>query len=147
MGAVLPLGAVLPWLLPWLLPLGTKNSSQVQGGRHRCNFLVPLASSSIATLSSSTATPSSSTVRSSGTTAPMVLLAFLPPRCCVSKGYYRPSGSTVRSSGSTMRTSGSTAPAVLLAFCLIAVVFQRGTSARDQKLVTSPAVVGTDVIF
>ena len=28
-----------------------------------------------------------------------------------------------------MRTSGSTAPAVLLAFCLLAVVFQRGTSA------------------
>ena len=28
-----------------------------------------------------------------------------------------------------MRTSGSTAPVVLLAFCLLAVVFQRGTSA------------------
>ena len=27
-----------------------------------------------------------------------------------------------------MRTSGSTAPAVLLAFCLLAVVFQRGTT-------------------
>ena len=30
LGAVLPLGTVLPRLLPWLLPLGTKNSSQVQ---------------------------------------------------------------------------------------------------------------------
>ena len=38
-------------------------------------------------------------------------------------------GSTVRSSGSTVRTSGCTAPVVLLAFCLLAVVFQRGTSA------------------
>ena len=40
-----------------------------------------------------------------------------------------PSGSTVRSSSSTVGTSGSTAPAVLLAFCLLAVVFQRGTTA------------------
>ena len=52
-------------------------------------FLVPLASSSTATLCGSTATPS----------------------------------------GSIMRTSGSTAPAILLAFFLLAVVFQRGTTA------------------
>ena len=71
---------------------GPKTRHKSSGGRHGCNFLVPLASSSTATLSSSTATPSGSTVRSSGTTAPTVLLAFLPPRCCVSKGYYRPSG-------------------------------------------------------
>ncbi len=86
---VLPLGAVLPRLLSWLHPLGTKNSHKSSGGRHGCNFLVPLASSSTATLSGSTATPS----------------------------------------GSTVRTSGSTAPAVLLAFCLLAVVFQRDTTA------------------
>ena len=80
-----------------------KSRHKSSGGRHGCNFLVPLASSSTATLSSSTATFSGSTVRSSGTTAPTVLLAFLPPRCCVSKGYYRPSGSTAPWSGSTAR--------------------------------------------
>ena len=64
-------------------------------------FLVPLASSSTATICGSTVRSSGSTVRSSGTTAPKVLLAFLPPRCCVSKGYYRPSGSTAPWSGST----------------------------------------------
>jgi hypothetical protein len=39
------------------------------------------------------------------------------------------SGSTATPSGSTVRTSGSTAPAVLLAFCLLAIVFQRATTA------------------
>ena len=73
---------------------GPKTRHKSSGGRHGCNFLVPLASSSTATLSSSTATPSGSTVRSSGTTAPTVFLAFLPPRCCFSKGFYCPSGST-----------------------------------------------------
>ena len=38
-------------------------------------------------------------------------------------------GSTVRSSGSIVRMGSSTAPAVLLAFCLLAVVFQRGSTA------------------
>ena len=75
---------------------GPKTRLKSSGGRHGCIFLVPLASSS-------TATPSGSTVRSSGTTAPTVLLAFLPPRFCVSKGYYHPSGSTAPWSGSTAR--------------------------------------------
>ena len=39
------------------------------------------------------------------------------------------SNSTATICGSTVRSSGSTAPMVLLAFCLLAVVFQRGTSA------------------
>ena len=80
---------------------GPKTRHKSSGGRHGCNFLVPLASSSTATLSSTTATPSGSTVRSSGTTAPTVFLAFLPPRCCFSKGFYCPSGSTAPWSGST----------------------------------------------
>ena len=66
---------------------GPKTRHKSSGGRHGCNFLVPLASSSTATLSSTTATPSGSTVRSSGTTAPTVFLDFLPPRCCFSKEY------------------------------------------------------------
>ena len=66
---------------------GPKTRHKSSGGRHGCNFLVPLASSSTATLSSTTATPSGSTVRSSGTTAPTVLLTFLPPHCYFSKGY------------------------------------------------------------
>ena len=68
---------------------GPKTRHKSSCGRHGCIFLVPLASSSTATI-------------------------------C---------GSTVRSSGNTVRTSGSTAPVVLLAFCLLAVVFQRGTTA------------------
>ena len=55
---------------------GPKTRHKSSGGRHGCNFLVPLASSSTATLSSSTATPSGSTVRTSGSTATAVLLAF-----------------------------------------------------------------------
>ena len=48
---------------------GPKTRHKSSGGRHGCNFLVPLASSSTATLSSSTSTPSGSTVRTSGSTA------------------------------------------------------------------------------
>ena len=48
---------------------GPKTHHKSSGGRHGCIVLVPLVSSSTATLSSSTATPSGSTVRSSGSTA------------------------------------------------------------------------------
>ena len=68
---------------------GPKTRLKSSGGRHGCIFLLPLTSSSTATLSGSTATPS----------------------------------------GSTVRTSGSTASAVLLAFFLLAVVFQRASTA------------------
>ena len=54
--------AVLPRLLQWQYRSGPKSRIRSSGGRHGCNFLEPLASSS-------TASPSSSTMRTSGSTA------------------------------------------------------------------------------